>query len=1568
MRPLKLRTRLTILILTIAIPIFSAVIVFVSARAGTLLERNALEELHGTNQSLGSSVSRWLDSYTVLLRQLAALPDIISMEPERQKPILLVTASADPKLFLVQTVGLNGINVARNDDSALRDYSDRKWYLGARAGNPITTEALISRTTGNPALNLSMPIRDANGTIVGVISIVSELDDVADSVHASKVGETGYAYVVDELGRVIAHPDPTFSDGLYDLSSSPPVMFLQAGSQGAMNFTDEKGVRWVANVSRLDNGWGIVVQQQEAELLGALRYFQFTSWAFSLAGILLLLVFAAWAIRRALNPIEALTNTALAIAGGDLERVVQVENRDEVGTLAVAFNDMTARMRDLILSLERRIDQLDQTKVALNTSLLRQTAILDNIPDLAWLKDEKSRFIAVNEPFGQACGFIPAELVGKTDLDIWPEELAQGYRKDDYEVMQSGKSKHVEERLMDSAGQERWIETVKTPIFDSRSELIGTAGIARDITERKRIEAALQKSELRYRAIVESTTDLICRFLPDTTLTFVNEAYCRYFGQSRDRLVGTRFLNLIPETDWAAVQEHIASVIRNREPVTYSHEVITPQGEIRWQQWTDSTILSEAGDVVELQSVGRDITEQKMAERSLQESERRFREVLQGVNLAGVMLDRTGRITFINEYLLRITGWSREDALGKDWFDQFLPPDIREDVRMAFGKMLIDNEVVPHYENEIISRQGGRRLVRWNNTTLFDTNGDIIGSASIGEDITESRFMERSLRLSEEKFSKAFRASPDVIVLTSLADGRILDANDSLSFLSGYSRDEVVGKTTAELQFWASPADRERYITVLQRDGRVRDLEVGFRIKSGEIRQALLSGEIIELADGKYILGVIRDITERKTTEQALRSSEERYRLLFENNPQPMWVYDTTTLAFLAVNEAAINAYGYSRDEFLGMTIKDIRPADDLPRLMDNISHLPGGLDHAGYWRHTKKNEEVIDVEITSHTFLFEGREAELVLATDVTERKRADEALKHSEETAMEFQEKMRTLHEVNFELSGIESLDELYHAAVEAGLKKLGFERFALFLIEEDGKYLVGTYGTDEEGSIRTEHHVREEINDTRNKFILDWLLSRTRSIHLKNVTLHGAGRDLDRRGSNVFAIVWDGSQAIGMVVIDNFLTQRPPQPFVEELLSMYGNVIGHLITRLRNEQALRESEQRYRALFEESPISIWEEDFSLVKQRIETLRVQGVKDFQRYFDSHPEEVAECAALVKVVDVNKAALKIYHAEKKEDLLKSLKEILDSSKSLAVFRGELTGIANGETDMYRENIDATLTGELIDVGLSWQVVPGYENSLSKIIVSIIDITTRKQAERDRERLIADLEAKNAELERFTYTVSHDLKSPLVTIKGFLGFLKQDIDSGNMERFNSDLERISNAAQKMEQLLLDLLDLSRIGRLMNPPKDIPFESLVREALELVHGRLEVGGVSVYVQPNLPAIYGDRPRLVEVLQNLIDNAAKYMGDQPKPHIEIGQRGEENGKLVLYVKDNGMGVAPEHHERIFGLFNKLDAQSEGTGVGLALVKRIIEFHGGRIWVEGEAGNGSTFLFTLPPRPSF
>lgn len=256
------------------------------------------------------------------------------------------------------------------------------------------------------------------------------------------------------------------------------------------------------------------------------------------------------------------------------------------------------------------------------------------------------------------------------------------------------------------------------------------------------------------------------------------------------------------------------------------------------------------------------------------------------------------------------------------------------------------------------------------------------------------------------------------------------------------------------------------------------------------------------------------------------------------------------------------------------------------------------------------------------------------------------------------------------------------------------------------------------------------------------------------------------------------------------------------------------------------------------------------------------------------------------------------------------------------------------------------------------------QNKLIGIFGAVQDITEQKQAQQERENLIRELEAKNAELEQFAYTVSHDLKAPLVTIKGFLNFLSEDARSGNVERLEGDLDRIGKATDKMHKLLDDLLELSRIGRVMNDSVEIDVADLVMAARDLLRGRFEEQRVEVVAPASFPKVHGDRQRLMEVVQNLLDNAAKFMGDQPQPIIEVGWTNSSNdGLATFYVRDNGIGVAPQYHERIFGLFNRLNPNIEGTGVGLALVRRIVEFHGGRIWVESEVGEGATFYFTLP-----
>jgi signal transduction histidine kinase len=227
----------------------------------------------------------------------------------------------------------------------------------------------------------------------------------------------------------------------------------------------------------------------------------------------------------------------------------------------------------------------------------------------------------------------------------------------------------------------------------------------------------------------------------------------------------------------------------------------------------------------------------------------------------------------------------------------------------------------------------------------------------------------------------------------------------------------------------------------------------------------------------------------------------------------------------------------------------------------------------------------------------------------------------------------------------------------------------------------------------------------------------------------------------------------------------------------------------------------------------------------------------------------------------------------------------------------------------------------------------------------------------------ADLAAKNAELERFTYTVSHDLKSPLVTIRGFAGLAGTDLASGRLDRVRQDLGRIVAAADKMHRLLDDLLELSRVGRVVHPPEDVPLGDLAWEAIGLVRGQLGSNNVKVEVAPDLPVVRADRRRLLEALQNLVENAAKFTAGRPDPRVTIGAR-QDGDERVFFVRDNGRGIEPRFLERVFDLFEKLDPAVEGTGVGLSLVRRIVEAHGGRAWAESEGpGQGATFCFTLP-----
>lgn len=228
--------------------------------------------------------------------------------------------------------------------------------------------------------------------------------------------------------------------------------------------------------------------------------------------------------------------------------------------------------------------------------------------------------------------------------------------------------------------------------------------------------------------------------------------------------------------------------------------------------------------------------------------------------------------------------------------------------------------------------------------------------------------------------------------------------------------------------------------------------------------------------------------------------------------------------------------------------------------------------------------------------------------------------------------------------------------------------------------------------------------------------------------------------------------------------------------------------------------------------------------------------------------------------------------------------------------------------------------------------------------------------------VIYQLKKSNQEMEHFCYTLSHDLKSPMVTILGFAELAKLNLKDGNESEVYDDISRIESAGDKMLQLLHEILQLIRYGQVPPVIEPVNLKEVVSQAILLVSGNINKNKVQLVIADTLPIVRGDKSRLLKVFQNLIDNAAKFSGDSPNPIIEVGTT-TRNNKQLVFVKDNGKGIDPKFHQLIFGLFNVLEPSKNSTGVGLAIVKRIVDNHNWNIWVESEGHNkGTTFYIDI------
>src|SRR6266436_5513520 len=408
--------------------------------------------------------------------------------------------------------------------------------------------------------------------------------------------------------------------------------------------------------------------------------------------------------------------------------------------------------------------------------------------------------------------------------------------------------------------------------------------------------------------------------------------------------------------------------------------------------------------------LNRELSERKRAQEALSKSEKWFSTTLSSIGDAVIAAGMNGAVTFLNPVAQSLTGWTLEEAQGKsmDLVFDIVNKETRRPVENPVKKVFREGKVVGLADHTLLLSKNGKEFdIEDSAAPILTDTGEGFGVVLVFRDITDKKQTEEETKRQKELLQ---------LILGSIADGVVVADSNGKFLLFNAAAEQVlgVGATDAVPDQWSDrygtylpdtltqyPSDQLPLVRAMRGES-VDAVEVFIRNANvPEGRLLSIAGRPLKGADGALQGGVVvfHDMTERKRAEEALRQSEQRYHLLFDSNPHPVWVYDLKTLAIQDVNHSAIRNYGYSREEFLSLTIKDIRPPEDVPALLESAAKAPPDTETAGVWKHRKKDGTLIDVEITSHPLVYGGRDARLVVATDITTRKKAEEALRQSEE-----------------------------------------------------------------------------------------------------------------------------------------------------------------------------------------------------------------------------------------------------------------------------------------------------------------------------------------------------------------------------------------------------------------------------------------------------------------------------------------------------------------------------------------------------------------------------------------
>ncbi len=570
-----------------------------------------------------------------------------------------------------------------------------------------------------------------------------------------------------------------------------------------------------------------------------------------------------------------------------------------------------------------------------------------------------------------------------------PEYLPE-IRRLSLQAWQDGTPFTIETEMIAASGRRFWAELRCIGRIEGEDGTYLT-GTFQDVTERKQAEQTLRDSEQRYRAIVENQRDAVCRWLPDTTLTYANDQYRDLFAPGHGDLAGRRWIEFVPAEQRDTVLAEYARLAANPQAFSYEHPVLRQDGSICWFQWVDVPLLDADGRCTEFQSVGRDITERMRSEEALRQSEGRFRDLTYTSADWVWEVDAQARYTYVSENIVRSLGYLPGELLGRQPFD-FMPEGEAERVGAQFAAITARRESFRDLENVVRHQDGSRRILLTSGVPILSGDGTLLGYRGTDKDVTAAKQIENDLRASEERYRALFETAGDALLI--LDGGRFVDCNGRALQLYGSSRADLLG---ASPDMFSPPVQPDGHDSRAAAMARVEAALAG-DTQTFEWRHCRLDGSefdaevtlnVLRTDDAHPLLQAsVRDISDRRRAEAALREREEIMSAIVAQAGDAIELVDGETLRFVEFNEASCQMLGYTPEEYRRLKVSDIQPMSEA-QVRAMVEEMEVGRTVHFETTHRCRDGSSLEVQVSLRIILLHGRRHVVAIWGDISERKR---------------------------------------------------------------------------------------------------------------------------------------------------------------------------------------------------------------------------------------------------------------------------------------------------------------------------------------------------------------------------------------------------------------------------------------------------------------------------------------------------------------------------------------------------------------------------------------------------